>query len=330
MIAAMNAPPRSFLRVAHADLVRFVSTAARSVGLPADKADLLGEMLAGNDAKGVFSHGTRQIATYARLMRDGKLNNRPQVEVVRETATTAIVDGDGGLGYFPSQRAMTLAVEKALASGMAVTQSRNHGHFGAAGLYARMATAQDLLSFVTSGHQLTLQPGDPIYKAAGGSPMAFGVPCGDEDPLVLDFGAMHDLYAGDPHRDTIAALAPGLVLRSIGLGEICQAWGGFLSGLCIDPERRPWSFSGANQGGLFLAFRVDLFRDPRELRAEMDRYVRRVRELAPFEGIEGGYMPGGLELARERGWMQEGVPVGEEHRRLLEELARELGLAVPW
>ncbi len=330
MIAAMNAPPRPSVRVAHADLVRFVSAAAQAVGLPADKADLLGEMLAGNDAKGVFSHGSRQIATYARLMRDGNLNSRPQVKVVRETATTAIVDGDGGLGYFPSHRAMTLAIEKAVASGIAVAQSRNHGHFGAAGLYARMATAHDLLAFVTSGHQLALQPGDPIYKAAGGSPMAFGVPCGGEDPLVLDFGAMHDLYASDPHRDAIAALAPGLVLRSIGLGEICQVWGGLLSGLGIDPERRPWSFSGANQGGLFLAFRIDLFRNPRELRAEMDRYVQRVRELAPFEGIEAGYMPGGLELAWQRRWMEEGIPVGEDHRQLLEELARELGLLVPW
>jgi LDH2 family malate/lactate/ureidoglycolate dehydrogenase len=98
----------------------------------------------------------------------------------------------------------------------------------------------------------------------------------------------------------------------------------------MDPERRPWPFSGANQGGLFLAFRIDLFRDPRELRAEMDDYVRRVRDLAPFEGIEGGYMPGGLELARERLWMREGIPVGAEHRRLIEELARELGIAAPW
>jgi L-2-hydroxycarboxylate dehydrogenase (NAD+) len=330
MIAAVNVPPPSAIRVAHADLARFVSTAAQAVGLPADKADLLGDMLAGNDARGVFSHGTRQIAAYARLMRDGTLNNRPRVDVVRETATTAVVDGDGGLGYFPSRRAMSLVIEKALASGMAVAQSRNHGHFGAAGLYARMATAHDLLSFVTSGHQLALRRGDPIYKAAGGSPMAFGVPCRDEDPLVLDFGAMHDLYAGDPHRDTIAALAPGLVLRSIGLGEICQVWGGLLSGLGIDPERRPWSFVGANQGGLFLAFRIDLFRDAHELRSEMDRYLQRVRELAPFQGIEGGYLPGGLELARHRLWMEQGVPVGDEHRHVLEELARELGIALPW
>jgi LDH2 family malate/lactate/ureidoglycolate dehydrogenase len=326
----MNQPPPTSIRVSHTDLAAFVSTAAQTAGLPADKAELLGELLAGNDLKGVFSHGTRQIATYARLMRDGRLNNRPELEVVSDRPLAAVVDGDGGLGYFPSHRAMELAIEKALASGMAVTQTRNHGHFGAAGIYARMTTAHDLLAFVTSGHQLNLQPGDPIFRAAGGSPMAFSVPCAQEDPLVLDFGAMHDLYAADPHRDEIAALAPGLVLRSIGMGEICQVWGGLLSGLSIDASRPRWSFPGANQGALFVVFRIDLFRDPGELRAEMDRYVGQIRALQPFEGIEGSYQAGGIEMARERAYRENGVPVGPEHRGILEELARELGIDVPW
>ncbi len=326
----MNKPPKPSVRVSHENLADFVSAAAQSVGLPTDKAALLGELLAGNDLKGVFSHGTRQIATYARLMKDGRLNNKPQIAVVTETPLTAVVDGDGGLGYFPSHRAMSMAIAKAQSSGMAVTQTRNHGHFGAAGLYARMTVSHDLMAFVTSGHRLNLQAGDPVYRAAGGSPMAFSVPCGEEDPVVLDFGAMHDLYASDPHRDRVAELAPGLVLRSIGLGEICQVWGGLLSGLSIDGTRPRWPFTGANQGALFLLFRIDLFRDPRELRTEMDEYVRRVRRLEPFEGIEGCYMPGGIELARERKWRTEGVPVDGEHRRILEELARELGIAVPW
>jgi LDH2 family malate/lactate/ureidoglycolate dehydrogenase len=326
----MNQPPRTSIRVPHEDLAAFVSTAARTVGLPEDKADLLGRLLAGNDLKGVFSHGTRQIATYARLMRDGALNSRPKVTVLNERPLAAVIDGDGGLGYFPSHQAMQIAIEKALESGIAITQTRNHGHFGAAGIYARMATAHDLLAFVTSGHQLKLQADDLIYRAAGGSPMAFSVPCAEEDPIVLDFGAMHDLYANDPHRDEIAALAPGLVLRSIGLGEICQVWGGLLSGLSVDATRPRWSFTGANQGALFLVFRIDLFRDPGELRIEMDAYVRQIRALRPLPGVEGSYQAGGIEMARERAYRTEGVPVGSEHRELLEGLARELGISVPW
>ena len=103
-------------------------------------------------------------------------------------ALSLVVDGDGGLGYFPAYEGTKRVVEKAKGGGMGVMQSRNHGHFGAAGIYSRMALGHDLAAFVTSGHQLNLSPGDPVYNAAGGSPMSFCAPTGEEDALVLDFG----------------------------------------------------------------------------------------------------------------------------------------------
>ena len=61
--------------------------------------------------------------------------------------------------------------------------------------------------------------------------MSFSSPAGEEESLVVDFGAIHDLYASSPHRDEIIRLAPGSVFRAIGLGAICQSWGGFLAGV---------------------------------------------------------------------------------------------------
>ena len=72
------------------------------MGLPAEKAELLAGLLTTNDLRGIFSHGTQQIATYAILMRDKKLNNDPQITTVKETPVSVLVDGDGGLGYFPA------------------------------------------------------------------------------------------------------------------------------------------------------------------------------------------------------------------------------------
>jgi LDH2 family malate/lactate/ureidoglycolate dehydrogenase len=298
------------------------------VGLPSDKSRLLGQLLVDNDLRGVCSHGTTQIATYARLMRDGKLNPTPDVRVVKETAVSLIVDGDGGLGYFPSYEGTRLVIEKAKEAGIAVMLTRNHGHFGAAGIYARQALGHDLLCYVTSGHQLLLKPGQPIYDAGGGSPMAFTAPTDKEEPLVLDFGAMHDLYG--PPRDELAALAPGLVLRSVGLGEICQAWGGLLSGLRIDPEPPRWTWPGANQGSLVIAFRIDLFTEPHSFKQEMDAYVRAVRALKPLQGFDQSLMPGAIEAIREQEYRRDGVPVGPEHRQRFETLAAELGLNSPW
>ncbi len=79
----MNLPPKESISVPHQALQSFVSQAAQSVGLPADKAELLAELLTTNDLRGVFSHGTTQIATYARLMREGILNKRPAVSLVK-------------------------------------------------------------------------------------------------------------------------------------------------------------------------------------------------------------------------------------------------------
>lgn len=326
----MNRPPDTDLRVPSARLRAFVGAAARAAGMAADQADLLADLLVANDLRGVFSHGTVQMARYARAMVAGKLNPRPRVAVARESPCSALVDGDGGLGYFPAHLAARMAIDKALDHGMAVMSTRNHGHIGAAGLYAQMTTAHDLLCFVTSGHRQHLQAGEPIYRAGGGSPMAFSAPALTADPLLLDFGVMHDLGAGSPDRDRLAAMAPGLVLRTIGLGEICQVWGGLLSGLRLNDPTPYRAWEGAYQGALIVVFRIDLFIEPQDLKAQVDRLADCVRDMAPFPGLDACYLPGAVEMVRQRAYAQQGVPVGDEHRRSLESLGEQLGISPPW
>jgi len=326
----VNIPPASSIRVQPEVMHRFTAQLGLAAGLAQAHSDLLAELLTGNDLRGVFSHGTQQLATYGRLLRDGVLNSRPQVTVVRETPVSLLVDGDGGLGYFAAHEGTLRLIDKVKISGTGVLVTRNHGHFGAAGLYARMTVAHDLLCFVTSGHQLRLEPGQPVFTAAGGSPMAFSAPTLTEDPLVLDFGAMHDLYEGSPFRDEVAARAPGMVHRAIGMGEVCQAWGGLLAGVPIDPARARRSFAGANQGSMVIAFRIDLFADPVEFKQEMDAYVRAVRTLTPFADGPGPYLPGGIEAERQRLFSVDGIPVGPDHRDRLQQIADELGVRSPW
>lgn len=326
----MNLPPTTAIPVSHTLLEAFIDQMGQAVGLPAEKAALLANLLTANDLRGVFSHGTTQMATYARLLRDGILNNQPNVQVVKETPVSVLVDGDGGLGYFPSYLATQLLIEKAKNQGIAVALTRNHGHFGAAGLYSRLTLPHDLLCFVTSGHQLDLQPGQHILSAAGGSPMSFSAPAGEEESLLLDFGAIHDLYANSPHRDEIIRLAPGTVFRSLGMGAICQSWGGFLAGVPLDPARAKRTWAGANQGSLVMAFRIDLFMDAQQFKGEMDAYVRAVKQLQPLAGFEESFLPGGVEAMRARTYRAQGVPVGPQHQKRLEEIAYELGLRVPW
>ena len=326
----MNMPPDDYIRVDAALLQAFVSQVGVRVGLPQEKASLLGRLLTENDLRGVFSHGTVQIATYARLMQEGVLNNRPDPQVVKETPVSLLIDGDGGLGYFPAHAATELLIAKATSQGIAVALTRNHGHFGAAGLYSRMTLAHDLICFVTSGHQLKLAPDQPLVTGAGGSPMSFSAPADREISLLVDFGAMHDLYLNAPHREEIERLAPGIVFRSLGLGAICQSWGGFLAGLPLDEARAVRDYSGANQGSLAIAMRIDLFLDPVQFRSEMDAYVAAIRELQPLPGFDESLLPGGIEAAREREYRLLGIPIGRAHRACLRDLAQELDILLPW
>jgi L-2-hydroxycarboxylate dehydrogenase (NAD+) len=325
----MNIPPETNVAVPVDDLRELAVRLGTAAGLAPPRAVLLADLLVANDLRGVVSHGTIQLATYVRLLRDGVLNPDPRLEVVRESPTSLLVDGDGGLGYFAAHEGTRGVITKAQDAGIAVLLTRNHGHFGAAGLYSRMTLEHDLLSFVTSGHQLDLRPGDPVYAAAGGSPMSFSAPTADEPPLVLDFGAMHDLYEGSP-RDLLAEIAPGLVHRSIGLGMIAQSWGAMLAGVPLDPARARRSWSGANQGSMVIAMRIDLFADPASFTAEMDAYARTVRTLTPIPGASGSYLPGGPEAEREADYRVRGIPVGPEHQRLLQQAAAEFGVPCPW
>lgn len=325
----MNTTPAEAVRVPAGHLRTFVRAVLDRVGMDEANASLLADLLVGNDLRGVFSHGTRQVATYARDMRAGRLNPRPKVHMLDEAPATFVVDGDGGLGYFPAHAAAQALVHKAKAAGVAVAVTRNHGHIGAAGLYTRIGAAAGLITYATSGHQLGLSPGQPLATAAGGSPHSFAVPTGQEPPFVLDFGAMHDLYAGEPYGAAIFKLAPGLVFRSIGLGAVCQSVGGFLAGVPSRPERARVGFPGANQGAFLFAVDIERFQPLADFRREMDDYIRQVHELAPPPGYDTATLPGEPEWRRELAWASDGVPVGQGHQGVLRSIGEELGVEPP-
>ena len=327
----MIQPTTPTRRVSAERLQRFAYDAARTLTIPEEQARLLSNLLVSSDLRGVLSHGTWQLRRYMREIRTGGINPQPELRVVRETPNSLLIDGDGGLGYFPAYEGTLRTIEKANQHGMAVLVTRNHGHIGAAGHYTRLTLASDLMAFCTSGVQLALDPSDPVYMAGGGSPMSFSAPAGEEPALVLDAGVMHDLQGKNPpRRAELERISSGLVLRCLGMGTVCQAWGGLLSGIPIDPARAGRRFDDADQGAMLFAFRISLFADPGQFKQEMDEYVRRVRQLQPIAGTEGAFLPGGVEAEREKAYRVEGVPLSQDHENALRKVSEELGVALPW
>ncbi|MYB75853.1 MAG: Ldh family oxidoreductase [Chloroflexi bacterium] len=326
----MNTPPETFIRVQSPLLEAFVSDCFLAVGMSGEHASQMARWLTANDLRGVFSHGTRQTVAYVRHFQKEELNVTPNVQIVSETAVTATVDGDGGLGYFPSFAAANLAVQKAKEHGVANVITRNHGHFGAAGLWSRVIVSADLIAYVTSGAQLQMRPGAPHRHAAGGSPMSFAAPAGEEPPIIADFGAVHDLYDGEPHVKAIEMLAPSATYRSIGLGSFCQILGGFLCGVPSAPERAQREWRGANQGAFMTAHDVSHYMPLDDFKREVDDYIRQVRELTPITNQSDTEVAGGMEAKREQLWREEGVPVGPAHAEALRGLGQDLGVEFPF
>jgi len=278
----LNNPTESSLRLDPQILSQYISNLLQESGMTLANAQFLTNLLIKNDLRGVFSHGSIQAADYIRLIRDKQLNPNPQVKQILTSPSLLEIDGDGGLGYFAAYQAANDLVELCRTTGIAAAVTRNHGHFGAAGIYARLLSEHGLFGYVTSGHQLSLTADQSIMRAAGGSPMSFALPAGDAPAMVLDFGAMHDLYAGSPHVSELFQLAPGLIFRSMGLGFMCQVLGGFLAGIPLDEARSLKQYQGANQGSLLIALDISRFIPLDQFKQEMDGYMQITQQMQPM------------------------------------------------
>jgi len=320
-----NYPPSHGIRVPADDMSRLVADLFAHVGMPQLEAQFTASLLVQCDLRCVFSHGTKHAPEYVRKMLEGKVNPRPEIRVVEEAETTAVLDGDGGLGFIPSHRGAEMAITKAGEYGVAAVTTRNHFHFGAAGLYSRMGLDQGCIGMAFSSVRYAFSPESSVLRAAGASPISVAVPAGVEPPLVLDMGA-HLL----PHEPELMAQFPKVFFKSLGLGAVLYALGGLLAGIrrpeCLPPETQ-WE---ANQGSFIAFFSVSRFMPVEEFRREMDKYVAQARDMQPFPGMDRAELPGGMEWHWERENSRLGIPVSSEHRAELESIAAELQVDTPF
>ena len=326
----LNMPPENFIRVNFQQLEDFVREVAISSGLVESRANLLSKLLVENDLRGVFTHGTRQICKYAMHMLKNELNTDPKISVIRETSVSLILDGDGGLGYFPMYEGMLRIIEKARSSGVAMLQTRNHGHIGAAGIYSRMPLEHNFAAFVTAGGGLNLKPNQPVYTPAIGAPISISAPSGEEPPLVVDFSPVYDLRIS-PKWKELTEWIPGTIFRCIGLGMVAQIWGGLMAGSTVEESQNVSDkYSAIGQCGFVFIFDVNLFTSIDDYKKQMDQLAVQLRELEPLEGMDKASYAGGIEKAREIEFRRFGIPIGVKHQIELKKVAERFNIWVPW
>ncbi|MBI0533960.1 Ldh family oxidoreductase [Roseomonas sp. KE2513] len=145
------------------------------------------EVMVETDLAGVDSHGVSMLMDYDASRQSGKLNLQARPRVVRENPVTALLDADAGLGHPASVMAMQLAMKKAKAAGVGVVAVRNSHHFGAAGYYASLASAEGLVGLVTSATRtISMVPTRARKALLGTNPIAFSAPAARNRAFRLD------------------------------------------------------------------------------------------------------------------------------------------------
>ncbi len=324
-MAKQNRPPTNATRIAPQILEAFVVRLFECAGTSTDDARLMARLLVENDLRCVFTHGTQQLSDYIPKIIQGEVNPAPVMRDVHESPAALVIDGDGGLGYFPCYRGTQRLIAKARVCGIAALTTRNHYHFGAAGNYTRLALSENCIGIAVSSHQTSRQAGESIYNTVSNSPISVALPTKGQSPVVLDMGnTLLDF-------DRSACLNnPYPFFKAMGLGNIVQLLGGVFAGIYKPELSESVSRWKSNQGAFIIVIDVEHFMPLEELQLEVDRYVAEVRRMEPLPGTDVAEVAGGVEWHWEHENKLEGILVSPEHQKALSVVANELGVDTPF
>jgi L-2-hydroxycarboxylate dehydrogenase (NAD+) len=291
--------------VPYEELHDFTLSVFQNMGCPPQDAVTAATALLSADLRGIDSHGVARLSGYVRLQEAGRANPKPNVRVIHETPSTAVVDGDSGVG-----------------TGWVSVQNSNH--FGIAGYHALKAIQRDMIGIAMTNASALVAPTFSLERLLGTNPICVAVPAGEEPPFVADlatttaangkleilqrkneaapFGWIQDK---DGHPSTNAhELKSGGALLPLGgdrdrgshkgyaLGAVVDIFSAVLSGANYGPWVPPFpayvpmptGMPGKGIGHFFGAMRVDAFRPAADFKTHMDHWIRRFRSAKPVPG----------------------------------------------
>ncbi|MGE4586984.1 MAG: Ldh family oxidoreductase [Mangrovibacterium sp.] len=347
-------------------LKEFSRQVFRAMGCPDNQAEIAAYALNQADLRGIDSHGVARLSGYVRLWEKKRLNARPDMHVVHETPSTAVLDGDMGAGLVTAHRAMKLAIEKARNAGTGWVAVKNSNHFGIAATHAMMALPEDMIGLALTNASPLVSPTFSKSRLLGTNPICVAVPALEEAPLVVDMatttvanGKLEVLQRegrnaplgwavdldGNPSTDAAVLKKGGSMLPLGGdrqhgghkgycLGALVDIFSAVLSGANYGPWVPPFvaflepSGNQVGEGiGHFLgAMRVDAFRPAGEFKQHMDNWIRTFRRAEGVNTDQPVLIPGDPEREITRKRLQNGIPVQEAVVEDLQRLASQFNI----
>jgi len=123
-----------------------------AAGVPKNEAERVSDSLVKANLTGHDSHGIIRIPSYLRAIREGRIKPGVNVEVVKETLTTALIDGNWGFGQLIAEKAMRVAIEKAKVSSVSCVGVFHCNHIGRLGEWSMMAVDEGMIGMVFNGY----------------------------------------------------------------------------------------------------------------------------------------------------------------------------------
>jgi L-2-hydroxycarboxylate dehydrogenase (NAD+) len=301
------------------------------------------------ELRGLSSHGMIRIKDYFQLWQAGRINVKPNIRVVHESPSTAVVDGDGAIGMIASVRSMEIAIEKALKAGSGWVSTRNSNHFGIAGYYAMMALKQEMIGMTMTNANPLVAPTFSLSRLLGTNPIAVAIPAGKYPPFVADFattpiargklavagkkgekvpfGYVQD-REGRPSDDPDILQKGGSMVTLGGdyehgshkgycMSAVVDIFSAVLSGANFGPFVPPSVAylpvldrkTGEGTGHFFGAMRIDAFRPASEFKSSMDEWIETFKNGTPAPGHHEVLIPGEPERRKEEKIRKEGINV---------------------
>jgi len=308
-------------------------------GAAEDAATTVARSLVESDLAGVSGHGLIRVADYLGHVRSGWIRAEGRPSIVRQTATTTVVDGGYGFGQPAAYLALEASLPKARSQGIAAASVVHCGHIGRIGEYAEKAAAEGLVALIAAssgGKGGLVVPYGGAERVFSTNPLAAGVPAGTHSPFIMDF-ATSVVAAGKlelaPDKDkpipegwaVKADGRPAATAREFLEGGGLLPFGGhkgyalmlFVELLCsamtgagvpVGKKPEPGPGYGGNAGFL-IVLDIGHFTDPGRFAADVDSLFARLEGVKPAPGFEKVVIPGAPEQARRAANARDGITV---------------------
>ena len=333
-------------------LTGFAAACLEKLGLAVADARLVAETLVESNLRGVDSHGVVRLPHYAKRLRNGTVNPRPRISVQHTGASTAVVEGDRGMGQLVAVRAMQEAISLARQGGVGAVGARNSSHCGACAYFVELAVKEGMVGLALTHTDSIMVPPGMKNIFLGSNPIAFGAPGGKEPPVIIDMSTTHAAWGkvivarhegkpipldwgvdsrGNPTADAaqVVGLAPTGGHKGYALALMIEILCAHLAGVPfgqhvtkmygeLDKPR--------NLGHFMLALDVGRFVDPVLFGSKVSELLEEARAEEPSDARRPPLAPGDPERLTAERRRREGIPLGTAVLAELNALAAELGV----